>query len=572
MVYQKMIIIFTVMLLFLYLISLALTNNGKNIIEEQYKDSLKSNISFYGEILDNHIFFIRTRQLQLFSNSNVEKLSFLGNLATGYEEVELVNGVRQEVGMINDSSNFIIHNGIIIESYDRVIDNRKGLIAKKDGLWDEIKEFRNQNENNILFQINDGLYLLTANEGNNIFSYIEISKEQLLETVSNIVKGTNDSAVFFVDNKTHQIISKDIVNESLILDISEKGTELHIEKEENGDAGHYQSFTIYSENDEYQIGSYALDSLDMTLYTYINKKEMTKKLSSLSNGFLILTIISFLIFILFAWLVNKMIHKPLNKLVLLFQNHREGSHVHLKGIGSSAGEFSYLYHSFNEMADRLDQSIKENYQQKLAIQNSELKQLQSQINPHFLYNSFYNIYRLSKMNDLDQVSLLSQKLASYYQFITKSGSDEVEFEKEYKHALDYCTIQKIRFFNRIDYSAPELNEEVKQIMVPRLILQPVIENAFEHAFENMERGVLKVHVAYENKELTITVEDNGDQLTDEALADIQNRLANPEREKEKTGIFNVSSRLKIRYGMESGLFASRSMMGGMKMEIKIKEG
>lgn len=568
-VYQKMIIIFTVMLLFLYSISLALTSYGKNVIGNQYQDSVKSKIKFYGEILDNHIFFIRTRQLQLFSDSDVQKLNFLGNLATGYEEVELVNGIREELYMVNNSSDLIDHNGIIIDPYDHVISNDKGWKPYNNGIWNEIKLAIMKGDNRVLFHIEDQLYLIAMDNSENIISYIQISKNKLMDTITNIVEGHKDSGVFLVDNKTAEKVMDKNVDQSLMSSILKEETNFDLSNGSHGEEDGYRSFIINSNQNEYQISSFDIKSLDMTLYTYMNQKEVTENISYLSRGFLILTIISFLIFVMFAWFVNYMIHKPLNKLVLLFQNHQEGNKEQRVMQEQNKGEFSYLYHNFHKMADRLDRSIKENYQQKLAIQKSELKQLQSQINPHFLYNSFYNIYRLSKMNDHKQVSLLSQKLASYYQFITKSGSDEVAFEKEYKHALDYCVIQSIRFSNRINFSASELDGEIKHILVPRLIIQPVIENVFEHAFEDIEYGELKIDVTYENNILIVTVEDNGDQLTNEQLINLQNRLSNPKNESETTGILNVSSRLKIRYGKESGLFASRSSLGGMKVEIRI---
>lgn len=561
------------MLLFLYVISLVLTNYGKKNIEEQYLDSVLSKVSFYGDLLNEQILFLSTRQLQLFSDSDVEKLNFLGDLVTGYEEVALVNGIKEELYTINNSSDLVMNNGILLKSYDRSISINNGLHQINSNDWDVSNEKINKNGIKNLYYIEDKVFLVARDKSEEIISYIQLSEDKLLEMIARITEGKEDAGVLLVDHSSGYINANSEINQGILREILSDRIAM---KKTNMDAvnpTNRRSGIAKINESEYLITSSEISFLDMTLYTYINRKEMTEKLSSLSLGFLILTIVSFLTFLIFSWSVNKMIHKPLNKLLLLFKNHQEsskGNYIDTK----HESEFSYLYNSFNEMTDRLDQFIKDNYMQKLAIQNSELKQLQSQINPHFLYNSFYNIYRLSKMNDLDQVSILSQRLASYYQFITKGGNDEVEFEKEYRHALDYCTIQKIRFSNRISFLAPELISDIKHILVPRLILQPVIENTFEHAFEHIEEGILHIGVTYINKNLIITIEDNGNQLTDARLFELQNKLQYPEKEIEKTGIFNVCSRLKLRYGDESGLYASRSSLGGLKIEVKInnKEG
>ena len=122
------------------------------------------------------------------------------------------------------------------------------------------------------------------------------------------------------------------------------------------------------------------------------------------------------------------------------------------------------------------------------MQNIELKQLQSQINPHFLYNSFFNIYRLAKDEDYENLTCFTQYLGSYYQYITRSASDEVSLLDEYNHAKTYCNIQQMRFHNRLELKMAPLPEAFAGYRVPRLIMQPIIENAFEHGLKTVEKS------------------------------------------------------------------------------------
>ncbi len=541
------------------MVSLSLTHLGKKSLEEQYLDSVISKTEFYGDILNNQIFYIRTRQLQLFTDSDIEKLSFLGDQVSGYEEVALMNGINEELNNLNNSSSLIVNNEIVIRSYNRIL-SFDDIWRRDTGItFNHLKNRVREGGEKGLTVYDGKLYLLAMDKGENIISSIELSKDQLLNDVFHIIEGTNDAGVILVDPSSKYVLTTDSRHQDFIREIIE------YVGDENLNNSTY--FTIKKNQKEYLVTKSELNYLNMKLYTYIDKNELTENMSNLNKGFLFLTCVLLFISILFSWSINRMIHKPLNKLVSLFRNYQEGLETTPLNV-TQEREFSYLYTSFNDMKERLDQSIKDNYQNKLALQRSELKQLQSQINPHFLYNSFYTIYRLSKMKDLDRVSTLSQKLASYYQFITKNSSDDVEFEKEYKHALDYCSIQQIRFSNRISFEASELTDEMKHIIVPRLILQPIIENAFEHALENSYKGILRIKVINENGLLHVVIEDNGS-ISDEILLDLQQRLSHSEQVGETTGMFNVCNRLKLKYGNESGLFASRSHLGGLKIEMKI---
>lgn len=566
-VYQKMILLFSIMLILLYGISLSLTNRGKNSVEEQYVESVLSKADFYGDLLSENILYLRTRQLQLFSNSNVKRINLYGQLIEPYEEYVLVNNIKEELYMINNSSELVENNGIYIHSYGNPI-----TIGSEFQDFIESRPFAKEESIEVFNVFEDRLLLMARDESGELLSYIQLSEKKLLEMVSYIIEDKKDAGIFFISENENFISDHSPKKEEIIQSISTNEPD---QKENN----HY-FYVNTSNKDEYLITVKELPFLDMTLYTYMNRDEITEELYDVSSGFLILTIIFFLIFVLFAWTVHRMIHKPLNKLLELFASYEEEierehtdyslDEVELDEIDDDlSNEFSYLYNRFNQMTERLNLSIKENYKQKLSLQQSELTQLQAQINPHFLYNSFYNIYRLSKMDESAQVSLLSQRLASYYEFITREGTDLIELKKEYRHALDYCEIQKIRFSHRFQFVADSLTKKAENILVPRLILQPVLENSFEHAIDHLDDGVLHMGINLQNDCMIISIEDNGESLTDEEIDTLNEKLQSPERQQAKTGLFNVCTRLKLRYGEKSGLRAHRSALGGLKIEVVI---
>ncbi|MCD9024946.1 sensor histidine kinase [Cohnella silvisoli] len=568
-VYQKVIIVFVAMIAPVYLINLWMNMMGLSFIKEDVSNSIKSNVKFYSKQLDDQIVFIRNLQLQFLNDVELQKLSFLGKRIDGFEEMQLVNRVRDRLSTILNSSNYVMNVGVYLKSYGRTISTQHGIVKLPNQEHNLIATYLENQPVSFPYFHNDKLYFIETANNSTIVVYLEVSVNKMKDTLSQLVQYYNDSGAMLADERFHRTITLKIDDEVAVR-IQEGILRLPPAKS-------YDSFLLkVDDRGSYRITYDGINSLGLTLYTYVNENEITGPLKQFNIWFIILSIASIFVIIVFAFSVNWMIHKPLKKLISAFKIlETDNLNVSIRPKGGN--EFSYLYRSFDRMVEKMRQSIQENYEQKIALQHSELKQLQSQINPHFLYNSFFNIYMISKSGDIDNATLLAQKLGSYYQFITRSGKDEVPLDQEYRHALDYCEIQSIRFSNRIHVEAEPLQEWCKSLMVPRLIIQPVVENAFEHAFEQTyENGArhrnVRLSVAFGGggeDVLRITVEDNGNALTDESLEALRKQLDDASNAPEKTGLINVCRRIRLKFGPGSGVFVSRGASGGLKADIVI---
>ncbi|CAM4137075.1 histidine kinase [Paenibacillus alkaliterrae] len=560
-VYQKIIIVFTVLIIPVYLINLWMNIMGQTFIKNEFSNSNLSNVKFYARQLDDQISFIRNQHLQFLDDSNLQKLSFLGETLDGFEEVQLVNKVKERLATIQNSSDYIVNVGVYIKSYNRTLSTRGGITDIPNSEWDLIESLYNGELKQSLYYAAGRLFFIEPSNNSNIISYLELSKSKFEAALIQLVQYGNDSGVVLSDDPFAQHISIQY-DPGVVQGISANMQNNEAKKD-------FDSFIVQNEEKSYRITYHRISSLGWTLYTYMDENQITKPLRSFNVWFIILSLVSIAIILVFSLSVNLMIHKPINKLIRAFKMlEMDQLHVSIKSKGGT--EFGYLYRSFDSMVEKMKVYIQQNYEQKMALQHSELKQLQSQINPHFLYNSFFNIYMICKSGDAENASILAQKLGSYYQFITRSGSDDVLIEKEYRHALDYCDIQSIRFSNRIQVQFTDLPYKCKPLTVPRLIIQPVVENAFEHAFENgMQRGSVYISVSYENDTISICVEDDGSTMTDGMLQMLQDKLAHSSVIHEKTGLINVCSRLRLKYGEASGVFVSRSGFGGLKAKIVI---
>ena len=236
-------------------------------------------------------------------------------------------------------------------------------------------------------------------------------------------------------------------------------------------------------------------------------------------------------------------------------------------------EFKYIYERFNSMLINLRLLIDQVYIQKILVQKAELRQLQTQINPHFLYNSFFILHRWIKYGYTDGAIQFSYQLGNYFQFLTRNSADEVPLSLEIEHARTYIDIQAIRFSNKLDVHFEELQAEYYSIMVPRLILQPIIENAFNHGLENIvDRMILSIKFTQSGNMLNIIVEDNGNVLEDSVIERMKQALDDESGSNEITGMVNIHRRIRSKFGKECGVSLARSELGGLKVIISIPTG
>jgi two-component system sensor histidine kinase YesM len=255
-----------------------------------------------------------------------------------------------------------------------------------------------------------------------------------------------------------------------------------------------------------------------------------------------------------------------------FSDVREGN-LDIQISYSGNDEFHSLYSSFNNMLARLKTSISEVYEQKILKQRAELKYLQSNINPHFLYNCFFTINSMALLEDYEKIPQITNELGKYYQYIT-SHTEEVTFEKEYSNAKAYLAIQALRFGeDRTSSKVMQLSEDISKLIVPSIILQPILENAFKHGVQ--KKGVISeicMDVAYEDNVLKITIENSPGDMDEIKLKELKRYLESSDNREEVSGILNVHRRIQIKYGLDSGLVLSTGRLGGLVVRIVINYG
>ncbi len=267
-----------------------------------------------------------------------------------------------------------------------------------------------------------------------------------------------------------------------------------------------------------------------------------------------------------SFLLYRNVQRPLGKLIGSVQRIKRGDYsARIDYLAKN--EFDYLIFQFNEMSDQIQLLIEDVYAEKLRSREATLKQLQSQINPHFLYNSLFFIINSAEMDDRQAVVEMSQNLAEYYRYATRVENQSVALEDELELVRNYLMIQNLRM-GRVQFEI-DVPEKMLDLELPRLILQPIVENAIVHGVEKSpEGGMITITGKQDDRYNMIFVQDDGPGMEPQRLRDLQAELAQPMSEEVGCGTWNVHRRLQYRFGGQSGLVFEQLPMGGLCVTIK----
>jgi len=277
------------------------------------------------------------------------------------------------------------------------------------------------------------------------------------------------------------------------------------------------------------------------------------------------------IFALYAMHIRRTVYRPLEDMKNAFTDIGRGNLKVRLPQEHPVADFCQLNASFNQMAEKLRSITEIALQEKQFSTEMELKHLQSQINPHFLYNSFFHLKQLIQSDDLDAAMLLSDYLGSFFRYITRSAKTEMSLREEFEHAECYLNIQRLRFRDRLIVEITPPDDSSAQITVPRLILQPLLENAFLHGQRTDDvPNRLSITFGRTAGFIQCVIDDNGNTLTSERLVRMQRKLEQRDIGEETTGMINIHRRLRLHFGNKSGLTLSQNAWGGLRIQMHIQ--
>lgn len=329
------------------------------------------------------------------------------------------------------------------------------------------------------------------------------------------------------------------------------------------------------------ITSLFSDIMQDFIVTEIEAANQTNQ--SLRNTSIILTTIQIIITVLAIIIsinsfitVSAAIQKPISDMEKLSTKVSNGDLTARIDI-PHVNELNTLAENLNTMAGQIDLLIQKNMEEQKNFQKAEMKALQAQITPHFLYNTFDTIVWLAEEEHTEEVVRITKAFSDFLRISLSRGHEWITISQELEHIKNYLTIQKIRYADILNYSI-DADEALMDVKMIKLVLQPLIENAIYHGIKNKRgRGKLKVSVHFTNDSRTFvcfTVEDNGAGFTEERLGQVRNELRTGAQDSEKLssvyGLYNVNKKLKLYYGEKTeGLLIESEAGKGSKISFTI---
>ena len=220
------------------------------------------------------------------------------------------------------------------------------------------------------------------------------------------------------------------------------------------------------------------------------------------------------------------------------------------------------------MAYVLSYLMEQNVEEQRQKRKSELRALQAQINPHFLYNTLDSIIWMAEWGKTKEVVLMTSSLAKLLRQSISNQNELVRVEEEVEYTRSYLTIQKMRYKDKLEYDI-QVSPEVLGQKIPKLVLQPLVENAIYHGIKYKEgKGIVQIEGWIEQKELILRISDDGIGMTEEQLAKIFEKRETDIR-KNGVGVLNVHERIQLYYGKDYGLRFSSTLGEGTVVEVRI---
>ena len=538
-----------------------MTKKSENMVKEQL-ETLASN---YDDTLAQYqniaLSIVMSDQVQQYCKN-------IDNFGTEYEKV--LGGTYSylsNMSNVQKNMNFVVvlkenKDSYVYKGNSSAIDSKFETVYKED--YEESTPIKEGSSMRISFGNNyfrDGQYTLTMYQPIYSTTYVMEKKGMLIMNLS--------------DNMLEQINTKNSerINSELIL-VNQNGKIVSVSnREKTGNQLSYQD-RIRGINGDFQVGGLLINYQKVGNWNYYLVNEMPiLELYRGSIGIIaVLLIIILLITVVSLIILQKMMnsfYEPINRVVTIMDDVADGRLEVRIDMQSMDTDSRKLAEGFNIMMDKIDLLMEQMKIEHKQMEQIRFNALYSQIKPHFLYNTLECIHWQALVDGNDQVSTMVKAMAQYYRICLSKGKEVINLEEELKHINSYLIIQNMRYDDIIKL-VDNISEEYYEVKIPKMTLQPLIENAIYHGIRIKEgkKGEVILNIKKEDESIYIYVEDSGTGMTKEKV-DEMNELILAYDETFGYGIRNVNKRISLMFGVEYGLRFFQNVHGGISVEIHL---
>lgn len=547
---------FTLILFVMLGIVLTLNSNSYrvsvNVIERDVQASYYEQLRFFLSQLENQIDHLATNVLEMEEDTTLKQFVNTTAMEGLYDRNRLRAGVLEKIKLQSASSNWPMDVSVYVNSRQEVISTRSDLVYRP---W---TERRATNGNGVVWS-----YEGRTEHGTGDFVMTRSGPDYLLEArfAGSSIAGMLDR--FQQDNHRRTLLYH-VGQDSIGLESADFLAWL--QAPDRGPLDQPDSRILLLNGQRVLVNSFPVSGLDWTLVDFIPLGGIVLPIKESRQSFVLGILAMLFLGLVLTTLIYRQVQFPINELMLKLRDIRSGKYSSRLPT-SRKDEFEDVFSGFNGMADRIQELIEKIYEEKLRSKEAELKQLQSQINPHFLYNCLFYIKNMAKLGAEEEVVAMALNLGNYYRYTTRLENPAAAIREEVKLLQSYLNIQTMRS-KRIRYEL-DISEELLDVHIPRLFIQPLVENAIIHGLEKQEEGgVVRISCSKIPDGFVICVEDSGKGLDEDGLDKLRNKMDRPLSEESGCGLWNTHQRVIKMYAPGSGLEFTPSTLGGLQVVIR----
>lgn len=317
----------------------------------------------------------------------------------------------------------------------------------------------------------------------------------------------------------------------------------------------------------YYVAFHPISGTTFEIVSIVPAIEYEKEIIALRNAIMAIAFICWFFSVIVSFYMSASISRPIRKLYSMMNKVGKGD-FNVSSTYKSKDEIGVLNLHFNNMVKQINMLINEVYHEQLEKQKAELKSLKMQINPHFLYNTLESINWLARANGAYDVSKMVKALGDLMR-TSIGGEDFINLEDEVRNVNNYITIQKYRYGDKlaVDFKIDPL---VLHVKVPKLIIQPLVENSIIYGIEKMnDNGYILIESYIEENKVIISVIDNGQGIKPDQLDSILKEENRNSNSRTQIGLINIHRRIKLYYGQEYGMTIQSKYGEGTTASIHI---
>ncbi|CAG7644418.1 hypothetical protein PAESOLCIP111_04696 [Paenibacillus solanacearum] len=552
----------------IFVIYLYSNQQSTQVVEEQINIANQNRVSHFLNAIEDTM-----EQVSVYANIVTKDPDFVELAAgvvpeNGYDYSLMIGTIERKLGLFSLSTSWMNRISVYFPALELAVSSQTPIAYHKEELAGQLRQgtgwtLRNVQVSGIARRVFTRYFVgpsaATAADlsKSSIIVEVDLMEDNITQLLDSFkTKGNNDP--FFYKASGEYVLNSSS-DEPMVREI--------IQSSAAGlDGPNPRQSVVRLHGKQYLIYALTSDKLGWTLVDYVPLEDILAPVTRSKHLFYLTSGLLLLFGVIAAFLLYVHVQVPIRSLAQSAFQIKKGE-LSTRITAKQNRDFQLLVTQFNEMAAQIQHLIEKVYLSDIRAKEASMKQLQSQINPHFLYNSLAFIVSMAKMERTQPIVSMAHSLADYYRYTTRNDRmittvrDELAFVTSYAEVMNW-QLGKIR-------CETQMPEPLLHETIPRLLIQPIVENAIVHGLEpKPEDGIIRISGEEEQGWRRIIVEDDGVGMSPSELETLRERLERPELPPRSCGLWNVHMRLRYHFGEGAGMIVESADSGGLRVTLQ----